>query len=55
MFDGNLSLALAAYNAGEEPVLRAGGRIPDYRETTAYVRRVRLYYRGLVEASRERR
>ncbi|MFZ1908270.1 MAG: lytic transglycosylase domain-containing protein [Burkholderiales bacterium] len=55
LFGGNLSLALAAYNAGEEPVLRAGGRIPDYRETAEYVRRVRLYYRGLVEASRSQR
>ncbi len=55
LFGGNLSLALAAYNAGEEPVLRAGGRIPDYRETAEYVRRVRLYYRGLVEASRSHR
>jgi soluble lytic murein transglycosylase-like protein len=55
MFGGNLSLALAAYNAGEEQVRRAGGRIPDYRETTEYVRRVRLYYMGLVEAFRPRR
>ncbi|HUJ86093.1 MAG TPA: lytic transglycosylase domain-containing protein [Burkholderiales bacterium] len=54
-FGGNLSLALAAYNAGEEQVLRAGGRIPDYRETAEYVRRVRLYYRGLVEPSGRRR
>jgi soluble lytic murein transglycosylase-like protein len=54
IFGGNLSLALAAYNAGEEPVLRAGG-IPDYRETAEYVRRVRLYYRGLMEASDRRR
>ena len=28
LFGGNLSLALAAYNAGEEPVLRAGGADP---------------------------
>ena len=55
MFGGNLSLALAAYNAGEAQVLRAGGRIPDYRETTEYVRRVRLYYRGLVGAPSSRR
>jgi soluble lytic murein transglycosylase-like protein len=54
-FGGNLSLALAAYNAGEEQVLRAGRRIPDYRETVEYVRRVRLYYRGLMEASDRRR
>jgi soluble lytic murein transglycosylase-like protein len=55
MFGGNVALALAAYNAGEESVLRAGGRVPDYRETTAYVRRVRLYYRGLEQVYRRRR
>ena len=55
IFRGDVSLALAAYNAGEKSVLRAGGRIPDYRETTAYVHRVRLYYRALLEASRRRR
>ena len=55
VFDGNVALALAAYNAGERSVLRAGGRVPDYRETAEYVRRVRMYYRGLVEAPGQRR
>lgn len=55
VFDGNVALALAAYNAGEQSVLRAGGRVPDYRETAEYVRRVRMYYRGLAEAPGQRR
>ena len=44
MFDGNLSLALAAYNAGEGAVLKHGRRIPPYPETQQYVVWVRSYY-----------
>ena len=38
-FDGNLRLALAGYNAGEEAVRRHGG-VPPYSETQNYVKRV---------------
>jgi len=44
MFDGNLSLALAAYNAGEGAVIKYGRRIPPYPETQQYVVGVRSFY-----------
>ncbi|MET0311083.1 MAG: lytic transglycosylase domain-containing protein [Burkholderiaceae bacterium] len=44
MFPGELELALAAYNAGEGAVQRAGNRIPNYRETQNYVKTVMQIY-----------
>ena len=43
-FDGDLRISLAAYNAGENAVMRYGRRIPPYPETRTYVRRVLDYF-----------
>jgi soluble lytic murein transglycosylase-like protein len=37
LFNGDTRLALAAYNAGENAVIRHGRRIPPYTETRRYV------------------
>jgi soluble lytic murein transglycosylase-like protein len=37
MFDGNVRLAVAAYNAGENAVIRSGRQVPAYPETMRYV------------------
>jgi soluble lytic murein transglycosylase-like protein len=39
-YDQNVELALAAYNAGPASVERYGNRVPPYRETRDYVRRI---------------
>jgi soluble lytic murein transglycosylase-like protein len=44
MFAGNLELAVAAYNAGENAVQRAGNKVPNYRETQNYVKTVMQLY-----------
>lgn len=42
-FQGDLSLALAAYNAGKDAVLRFERKIPPFEETREYVRKVLRY------------
>lgn len=47
LFSGSMELALAAYNAGEGAVQRAGNKIPNYPETQNYVKTVMQLYRML--------
>lgn len=44
LFEGNIELVIAAYNAGVDAVIRAGHRIPAHPETLAFVPRVVRYY-----------
>jgi soluble lytic murein transglycosylase-like protein len=46
MFKGRLDLVIAAYNAGENAVIRAGHRVPNYAETRHYVPKVLGFYKN---------
>ena len=53
-FGNDLPLVLAAYNAGEGAVEKHGRRIPPYRETQGYVRKVLAEYGLLRRVSASR-
>lgn len=43
-FGGRVDLVLAGYNAGEGAVMKYGGRVPPYKETRNYVKRISARY-----------
>jgi hypothetical protein len=47
LFNGNLELVLAAYNAGPQRVMQHNMAIPPISETISYVKRVKAYYSRL--------
>lgn len=47
LFNNDVSLALAAYNAGENAVIKYGNSIPPYKETQLYVPKVLGIYQAL--------
>ena len=44
MFDGRVDLVLASYNAGEGAVMKYGRKVPPYRETREYVKKIGKRY-----------
>jgi soluble lytic murein transglycosylase-like protein len=50
MFDGDVTLSVAAYNAGENTVLRRGG-VPPITETVNYVQKIKSLYEPGSQAS----
>ncbi len=44
MFNGDVSLALAGYNAGEHRVIRSGYQVPNIAETRHYVKAIMARY-----------
>jgi len=52
LFNGNVSLALAGYNAGEGAVIKYGNRVPPYRETRYYVQGISKSYKARKSTSR---
>lgn len=54
-FNGDVALGLAGYNAGEGAVDKYGRRIPPYRETQEYVRRIAANYERLLAEDQRKR
>jgi soluble lytic murein transglycosylase-like protein len=46
-YHNDVTLALAAYNAGPEKVTKFGNRVPPYRETQLYVQKIARGYRKI--------
>jgi Zn-finger nucleic acid-binding protein len=54
-FNNRVDLVLASYNAGEGAVVRFGHRVPPYRETRNYVKRISFRYRQVKSPAKSAR
>jgi len=52
LFEFNIKLTLAAYNAGESAVTKYGNKIPPYPETQLYVKTVISYYQNYLSGNK---
>ena len=52
-FSNRVDLVLASYNAGEGAVIKFGRKVPPYRETREYVKRISYRYRRSGERPKE--
>jgi len=50
-FQDNISLMLAAYNAGEHAVIRHGNQIPPFAQTRVFVPKVMALYEKFARAA----
>jgi soluble lytic murein transglycosylase-like protein len=51
-FDNRVDLVLASYNAGEGAVMKFGHRVPPYKETKNYVKKISYKYRRSLAGTR---
>ncbi len=53
LFNNDMRLAVAAYNAGENAVIKSGYKVPPYSETVSYVARVLSCYNNLKNGTQQ--
>ncbi len=52
-FNNRVDLVLASYNAGEGAVIKFGHKVPPYRETRNYVKRISYHYKRVTARTRK--